>query len=224
MNSTSGRSLGVYPIKKGLAEEMGARDMFGRGFGFSRFTDIGLNVTGWWEADRQEEKIKREPYPAGHRYFPDCLRESTARLIVRLVNQQGLEGWFCTRTYKDYVSQAKAERLSDIFFGRLTEAHRHVTSGAGPLHWISASEWQKRNVIHHHDLIYGAGLDALSRKRWEHRWQAEIGGGFARIYPADQKAAPYLAKYTSKTQGGEIRWSRTWRGIRASESANCCSA
>jgi len=73
MNSTSGRSLGVYPTKKGLAEEMGARDLFGRGFGFSRFRDLGLDVTGWWESKDEEERIKREPYPAGHRYFRDCL-------------------------------------------------------------------------------------------------------------------------------------------------------
>ena len=103
MNSTSGRSLGVYSIKKGLAEEMGARDMFGQGFGFSRFTDIGLNVTGWWEADRQEEKIKREPYPAGHRYFPDCLRESTALLIVRLVH-----------CYQRIFANAVALPISDV--------------------------------------------------------------------------------------------------------------
>ena len=224
MNSTSGRSLGVYPTKKGLAEEMGARDLFGRGFGFSRFRDLGLDVTGWWESKDEEERIKREPYPAGHRYFRDCLRECISRQIVQLVNQRGLQGWFCTRTYKYYISVARAERLSDIFFARLTEAHKHVTSGAGPLHWISASEWQKRDVIHHHDLIYGAGLDSLSRKRWEDRWLREIGGGFARIHPADPKAAPYLAKYASKTQGGEIRCSLTWRGLRASESTSCCRA
>ncbi len=145
-------------------------------------------------------------------------------MIVRLVNQRGLDGWFVTRTFKEYVSAARGESLSNVFFARLTEAHRQATSGAGPLHWISASEWQNRGVIHYHDLIYGARLDALSRMRWEHRWQGEIGGGFARIHPADRKAAPYLAKYTGKTQGGEIRWSRTWRGIRASESASCCQA
>ncbi len=224
MKSTSGRWLGVYPIKRSLAEEMGARDLHGRGFGFSRFTDIGLDVSGWWEEEDENEAMHREPYPPGHRYFRDCLRESISRQIVQLISQHGLQGWFSTRTYKDYVSPDRAEQLSDIFFARLTEAHRHVTSGAGPLHWISASEWQKRDVIHHHDLIYGAGLDSLSRKRWEDRWLREIGGGFARIYPADRKAAPYLAKYASKTQGGEIRWSLTWRGIRASESTSCCRA
>ncbi len=53
MNSTSGRSLGVYPIKKGLAEEMGARDLHGRGFGFSRFTDLGLNIAYSGEPDQR---------------------------------------------------------------------------------------------------------------------------------------------------------------------------
>ena len=220
MNSASGQSRGIYPIKQGLAEELGARDRFGRGFSFDN-RDIGIDVTGWWERI-EKKKNEREPYPAGHRYFRDCHREQISRMIVRLVNQRGLEGWFVTRTFKDYVSPAKGERLSDVFFARLTEAHRRSTSGVGLLHWISANEWQMRRVIHFHDLIYGARLDSLSRKRWENRWLGEIGGGFARIYPAERSAAPYLAKYASKTQGGDIRWSDTWRGIIAPESTTCC--
>lgn len=216
--------LGVYPIKRGLAEELGARDRHGRGFGFDERA-IGTDVTGydpcgWWEEN--PEKKKREKLPPGHRYFSDCLRESQARMIFGLSNHRDLEGWFVTRTFKEYVSPAQGEKLSNVFFGRLTEAHRQATAGAGPLHWVSASEWQKRGVIHYHDLIYGARLDELSRKRWEHRWQGEIGGGFARIHAAVAKAAPYLAKYASKTQGGELRWSNTWRGISASKSVSCC--
>jgi hypothetical protein len=207
-----------------LAEQLGARDYYGRGFGLDERA-IGTDVTGydprgWWEKNPERE---REKFPPGHRYFSDCLREQSSRMIVRLVNQRDLEGWFVTRTFKEYVSPARGERLSDVFFGRLTEAHRQATSGASPLHWVSASEWQARGVIHYHDIIYGARLDALlSRKRWEHRWQGDVGGGFARIYPAEKKSAPYLSKYIDK--GGELRWSRTWRGIRASESANCCQA
>ncbi len=220
-------SRGVYPVKRGLAELVGSVDRFGRGFSLDD-RDVGMVVTGyapvpWWETVEQD-RARRDPLPPGHRYFQDCQRETISRMIVRLTNQRGLEGWFVTRTFKDYLSEARAERLSDVFFARLTEAHKHATMGAGSLHWVSAKEWQTRGVIHFHDLIYGARLDSLSRKRWEHRWQGEIGGGFARIHPAEKGAAPYLSKYASKTQGGEIRWSNTWRGISAPESAACCRA
>jgi len=85
-------------------------------------------------------------------------------------------------------------------------------SGGGQLKSFCATEWQQRGVIHDHLLLIGNGLGTLSRKRLEHRWEAD-GGGYARCYEADKKAAPYLAKYTSKTLGGEVDWGGNWQGL-----------
>ncbi len=97
MNSTSDQSRGIYPIKRGLADEFGTIAPGGHRVPLTR-ANIGMDVPGWWEPEHKDEKRKREPYPAGHRYFRDCLRESISRQIVQLVNQRGLQGWFCTRT------------------------------------------------------------------------------------------------------------------------------
>lgn len=212
--------LRVFPIKRGLAEELGARDRHGRGWSFDQ-GDIGLDVTDHSAVDPVAPggTPERVPLPPGHEFFPDCVRESWARLIRWSMSAQG-DSWFITLTFKGYVSTRIAHRLLNRWLSSLCDAHRTLV-GARGLRWFVAQEWQLRDVIHFHLILSGVRLDELSRKRWEHRWEG-IGGGFARIYPAREKAAPYLAKYCSKAQGGEMRQGGTWRGLIPQRSTSCC--
>ena len=206
-------------MDKGLAEQLGARDPKGRGFGLSK-ADIGTDVTGYLLTELEEEERRREKLPPGHRYFRDCERETWARLIRWSMTVAGAESWFATLTFKDFVSVDQSHRLLNRWLSALCDAYECFT-GARGLRWVIAQEWQKRDVIHFHVILSGVRLNFLSRKRWESRWQG-VSGGFASIYPARAKAAPYLAKYAGKAQGGAMRQGGTWRGITPPRSTRCC--
>lgn len=130
------------------------------------------------------------------------------------------ESWFCTMTFKEYERPASASILFKKWAGHLSQG-LYVSRGSR-LRWVFAAEWQKREVIHLHSLVQGKGLGSLSRKRWEIRWES-LGRntGYCRIYDADKKAAPYLAKYTSKALGGEMNVGGYWRGLEVPASITC---
>jgi hypothetical protein len=145
-----------------------------------------------------------------------------------------VDSWFITLTFKSYTSELRAYRLLERWLGALCEAYR-CTTGLNELRWIVAQEWQKRLVIHFHLLLSGVRLDELSRMRWEHRWEGmseKVAAvelfpcGFARIYDASVKAAPYLAKYAGKTgdQSGLLTRGGSWRGLSTRRSLSCCKA
>lgn len=216
-----------------MAEQLGARDYYGRGFGLDERA-IGTDVTGYdpeglWHP---KEKEKREPLPPGHRFFRDCLRESEARFIEWSMNVDQGDSWFITLTFKRYTPELRASRLMEGWLGSLCDAYRHTT-GLNGLRWVSAQEWQKRLVIHFHLLLSGVRLDDLSRMRWERRWEGigeKVAGkelfpcGFARIYQARKNAAPYLAKYAGKTsnQDGTLTRGGSWQGLSTRRSLSCC--
>ncbi|MBA7580026.1 hypothetical protein ES708_21912 [subsurface metagenome] len=170
--------------------------------------------------------------PAGNRFFFDPERECLARSIDWALDKGGDSAIFATLTFKDYVSPVRAGKMARRWLARAEQSlkdsgsdslksnrHRHLLSEGNPtvalkgnLKSFCATEWQQREVIHFHLLLIGNGLGSLSRKRLESRWEA-MGGGFARCYEADRKAAPYLAKYTSKDLGGDVEWGGTWRGL-----------
>lgn len=141
-------------------------------------------------------------------------------MIAWMINLSRTEAWFITLTFKDYKSVDAADKLKKKWLARLAEAIR--CTGRGRLYWVSASEWQKRDVIHFHVIAVADGLGSISRKRWEYRWEA-MSKGFARIYEAVPKAAPYLAKYTRKSLGGELQWGESWRRLKTPDSVSCCS-
>jgi hypothetical protein len=149
--------------------------------------------------------------PAGNRFFFDPERECLARSISWALDKGGDSAIFATLTFKDYVSPYRADKQSKRWLARAQQSLKD--SGGDSLKSFCATEWQKRQVIHYHLLLVGNGLGSLSRKRLESRWEA-MGGGFARCYEAEKKAAPYLAKYTSKDLGGDVKWAGTWRGLR----------
>jgi len=165
--------------------------------------------------------VNHKKFPPGHRFFQDCKRETYARWI-----QWGIWSghpkpgvWFVTLTFKTFIQDWKSLELLKKWIGHLRNGYED--KGGCRLRWICATEWQRRSVVHFHLLISGVGLSELSRKRWEVRWEAIDGNsGFCRIYEADQKLAPYLAKYINK--GDEIFRGGYWRGLITPRSVTCC--
>lgn len=158
--------------------------------------------------------------PQGHHFFRDCLRENNARLIQWAMSRKDTASWFVTQTFEEYEKPASAFLKFNKWAGHLSQAL--YDSRGGRLRWILTAEWQVREVIHLHSIVQGKELDCLSRKRWEDRWES-LGRntGFCRVYNADKKAAPYLAKYTSKTLGGEMNLGGYWRGLEVPASVSC---
>ncbi len=166
------------------------------------------------------KSLPKVKLPAGHVFFPDCPRENWALFIRWAMSRKGIVSWFATHTFKDEERINTADKMFRIWTGRLTQSLRDA--GGGQLRWIRATEWQIREVIHFHAIVQGIGLDSLSRKAWEHRWESlHWNTGFCRIHDADPKAAPYLAKYTSKRLGGELQWGGYWQGLSAPASLSC---
>lgn len=160
------------------------------------------------------------PLPAGHRFFQDCLRENWARFIQWSMSQKGHDAWFVTQTFKEYATSTWADRQYKTWVGRMKESLKD--SGGSELRWIRANEWQTREVIHFHSIVQGKSLDLLSRKSWEDRWESlAINTGFCRIYDAQKKSAPYIAKYCTKRLGGELQWGGAWRGLKAPAWVSC---
>lgn len=159
--------------------------------------------------------------PAGHRYFYDDDREQWARFIDWAITRKGIESWFVTFTFQNYVHPGRAEDICNRWLSRLNKAL--IDTESSRLKWVRATEWQHRGVIHFHLILLGCGLHSLSRKSWEVRWKS-LGGGFCRIYNAELHSAPYLAKYLNKTRGGELQWGGAWQeGIPSSVDVTRCS-
>jgi len=160
-------------------------------------------------------------------------------MIEWMMTRNGIESWFITLTFKNFIAENRAKGLVGTWLHSVWDAHCRMVSenkfdrGHG-LTWVIAQEWQKRNVVHFHIILSGVRLGWLSRKRWELRWSGmtlDVAGevirpcGFARIYDARPKSAPYLAKYTGKTyHSGVLAWGGTWRGYSPPDSLRCCKA
>jgi hypothetical protein len=169
----------------------------------------------------------KSKFPSGHRFFQDCQRETYGRWIEwSMWSGHPKPGvWFATLTFKTFIDGWRSYKLLNRWIGHLIDGYQDRTGfkGRDRLRWIIATELQVRSVVHYHLLISGQGLDLLSRKRWELRWEAiDRISGFCRIHDADRKAAPYLAKYLNKT-GCELKWGGGWRGLNSPNSLRCCS-
>ena len=170
--------------------------------------------------------LKRKGLPANHRFYIDDEREQWARFFQWAMERKGIESWFATLTFRNFIRPAIAEAKCNLWLARLNAAL--IDSGRGRLTSVRATEWQRRDVIHFHLLLMANGLHSLSRKRYEVRWEGVlgqyshtqkkrallrpgIGGGFCRIYDAERSAAPYLAKELNKTRNGELKVGGSWR-------------
>ena len=183
---------------------------------------LGFTIAAPSGAKPEAEMHKKRKLPMGHRFYQDCYREQSARLIDWTLSKFPGDAWFMTCTFKDYRVVSRAERWIARYLSRLNQAYKKQNS-AGLLKSIYSVEWQQRNVIHFHLLILGKGLSDLSRKRWERRWQM-IGGGFAACYEAVNKAAEYLVKHQIKENpGSALHLGGAWRDIEPPKSlSRCC--
>jgi|APFre7841882654_1041346.scaffolds.fasta_scaffold52360_2 hypothetical protein len=159
--------------------------------------------------------------PQGHRFFPDCLRENYARWIewaIKVIPSEDI--WFVTQTFKRNENLKRALTLNHKWIHRLFQAFEYDKTGLR-IRWIRALALQRRGVFHFHLAICSEGLGLLSRKRWEHRWEAmDWNAGTCRIYESDKDLPRYLAREISKE--GELSWGGNWQGLNTPGSVRCC--
>jgi len=120
--------------------------------------------------------------------------------------------WYCTLTFKNNVSNARANkqfsryirRINEILFGK-----RYRDKGLG-LPYVNARERQNRGTPHFHTLI-GGDVYKLKRLSYMDLWYKGEGrkfnaNGFARILPFDSLQGETIRAYISKyvVKGGEI--------------------
>jgi len=118
--------------------------------------------------------------------------------------------WYATLTFKNNVSNARANKQFARYMRRLNEAlygKRFREHGLG-LPFVNARERQQRGTPHFH-LLVGGDVWKLKRLSYMNLWEKGAGrkfnaNGFARIWPYDreQGAKVYVSKYILK--GGEI--------------------
>jgi len=111
--------------------------------------------------------------------------------------------WFATFTFKYDLKEDPALRRFGAWVGRLTQALRDSGSKKPKVKYVLAVEWTHLKRVHLHALLSSPGLDRLNRLRWAGRW-TQVGGGYARIYPALGRAWGYLSKEIAK--GGQIHF------------------
>lgn len=111
--------------------------------------------------------------------------------------------WYATMTFAEPVHPEQAGKRWARWIRDLEKRER-----CG-VRWARALEWQKRQVIHYHALVWFGGREQghrlTSMKRWE-----EIGQGFSRVvtYDPARGAGYYLGKYVAK--GGEVDLGGAW--------------
>jgi len=118
--------------------------------------------------------------------------------------------WYCTLTFKNNVSNLRANKQFHRYMRRINEAlfgKRFREKGLG-LPYVNARERQLRGNPHFHTLI-GGDVWKLRRLSYMDLWHKGEGrkfngNGYARILPYDkeQGAKVYVSKYVVK--GGEI--------------------
>jgi len=154
----------------------------------------------------QEHTLRINNYP-----ILIALNEAWVKFIERFEPYH----WYATLTFKDEVSQGRAEKQFRRFIRIINETlhgKNYRVKGLG-VSWVKAIERQRRGVLHFHVLIGG---DVWRLRRFtfmdvwrqgafssngEKRFQAN---GFAKIekYNCKLGARHYLSKYVSK--GGEL--------------------
>jgi hypothetical protein len=159
--------------------------------------------------DAQQPRVKSQAY-SGIGIDRQALRNAWSEFLSPIPFQ-----WFATLTFETNVHPEAALKryrrftndLNRSLYGRRWEK----LANAG-IHWIVATERQKRGVVHLHALMGDPNdLNLIARRlTWMDRW-AEMAG-FARIEAihSDDAALRYVTKYVIK--GGDIDFSRNLGG------------
>jgi len=153
----------------------------------------------------QEHTLRVNDYP-----IPVTLNEAWVKFIERFEPYR----WYATLTFKNEVTQGRAEKQFRRFIRLINESlygrcYRNRGTGVS---WVKAIERQRRGVLHFHTLI-GGEVWRLRRFTYMDLWRE--GGffsngkrfqanGFAKIEKYKRKlgARHYLSKYVTK--GGEL--------------------
>jgi len=113
---------------------------------------------------------------------------------------------FCTFTFRDHTHPEAAAKLFRKWLSDTCRFEYGSKRAMSKVVWVRGLEYQKREVIHYHALIYS--LATPSAVHW-HRIKAndrwlELSGGFARVFKClkQGEAAAYVAKYVGK--GGDV--------------------
>jgi len=142
--------------------------------------------------------------------IPVTLNEAWVKFIERFEPYH----WYSTLTFKNEVTQGRAEKQFRRFIRLINESlygRRYRNRGTG-VSWVKAVERQRRGVIHFHALV-GGEVWRLRRFTFMDVWRegAFFGNGkrfqangFAKIEKYEPKlgARHYLSKYVTK--GGEL--------------------
>lgn len=128
--------------------------------------------------------------------------------------------WFCTFTFEFPPHPESANKKFRLWVNRINRAlygcraQKHKRS----VFWVLALEYHKTGVIHFHALL-GDVTDLNTQfSRFEAMKLWESIGGYARIYPIDEKleaVTSYVSKYVIK--GGEISFSENLAEFKAQQ-------
>jgi len=142
--------------------------------------------------------------------IPVTLNEAWVKFIERFEPYH----WYTTLTFKNEVTQGRAEKQFKRFIRLINESlfGRHYRGRELGVSWVKAIERQRRGVIHFHALV-GGEVWKLRRFTFMDLWREGgffsngkrfQGNGFAKIEKYNRKlgARHYLSKYVSK--GGEL--------------------
>lgn len=159
--------------------------------------------------DIQGPRVKAPAYP-GEGFDRRALRDAWARFLSPIPFQ-----WFATLTFEMNVHPEAAfkryrrftNEINRELYGRRWEKQPH-----GGIHWIVATERQKRGVVHLHALMGDLNdLNLIARRlTWMDRWDEMAG--FARIEAihSGDAAIRYVTKYVIKD--GDIEFSKNLGG------------
>jgi len=156
------------------------------------------------------QKLEQKHTLVVNNSIPVTLNEAWVKFIERFEPYH----WYTTLTFKNEVTQGRAEKQFKRFVRLINESlygRRYRNKGTG-VSWVKAVERQRRGVIHFHALV-GGEVWRLRRFTFMDVWREGAffsngkrfqANGFAKIekYKPKLGARHYLSKYVTK--GGEL--------------------
>lgn len=159
--------------------------------------------------DLQGPHVKAPAYP-GEGFDRRALQDAWAEFLAPIPFQ-----WFATLTFETNVHPEAAFKRYRRFTNELNRSlygRRWEKQPNAGIHWIVATERQKRGVVHLHALMGDPNdLNRIARRlQWMDTW-GEMAG-FARIEAirSGDAALRYVTKYVIK--GGDIDFSKNLGG------------
>jgi hypothetical protein len=171
---------------------------------------LGPGPDGRLNHGLQGPRVKASAYLGGG-FDRQALRDAWAEFLAPIPFQ-----WFATLTFETNVHPEAALKRYRRFTNELNRSlygRRWEKRPNAGIHWIAATERQKRGVVHLHALMGDPNnLNLIARRlTWMDRWDEMAG--FARIEAIhrDDAALRYVTKYVIKD--GDIEFSKNLGGV-----------